>query len=509
MAAPAPAPGAAPAPAESPAPAVPLGSPARGPFEGDARPLDEMLDQMEVDGILRDDDGDELIEDDGDDLGEDMPSDDDDESTRPPTGAASTRASTPGQERPFRKAIESDDSVKKLEGHVDAVYCVATSIKGDVMTGGGDDRAWLYRGALLADGEPAPPPVCLEGHADSVTACGFSHAAAFAATGGYDGTVRLWDVATGALARTLEGPGDVEWLDWHPKGDVILAGACDGTIWMWLATSGACMRVFAGHDGAVLCGGFTSDGKRIVTGSADGSVRVWAPKKGACGHCFAPHPGGPPPAKATVMTQGAVACLAFHPTEPDLVLAGAEDGCAVVLHCKAKKIIARLEHAATSDADDAEPAASVVAVGFAANPDRWAATGAVDGGLKIWEFRADEPRCRAELAHGAAVVALEWHPRQPTVVSASADLKVRVWDARSGAAVAEYAGATDVPLCMTCAFAPAGGPSDGFVVTGGDDKVARVFSLPGPGAPPPPPPAEGRPGSRAVVESEATGLGLS
>ena len=106
-------------------------------------------------------------------------------------------------------------------------------------------------------------------------------------------------------------------------------------------------------------------------------------------------------------------------------------------------------------------------------------------------------------------MALEWHPRQPTVVSASADLKVRVWDARSGAAVAEYAGATDVPLCMTCAFAPAGGPSDGFVVTGGDDKVARVFSLPGPGAPPPPPPAEGRPGSRAVVESEATGLGLS
>ena len=89
----------------------------------------------------------------------------------------------------------------------------------------------------------------------------------------------------GRLLRTLEGPGDVEWLAWHPKGDVVLCGACDGTLWMWLATSGACMRVFAGHDGAVLCGGFTCDGKKIVSGSADGSLaRVWNPRKGQCAH---------------------------------------------------------------------------------------------------------------------------------------------------------------------------------------------------------------------------------
>ena len=72
------------------------------------------------------------------------------------------------------------------------------------------------------------------------------------------------------------------------------------------------MRVFAGHDGAVLCGGFTCDGKKIVSGSADGSIRVWNPRKGQCSHAFLPHKGAS--TDAIVMTQGAVSCIAFHPS---------------------------------------------------------------------------------------------------------------------------------------------------------------------------------------------------
>lgn len=70
--------------------------------------------------------------------------------------------------------------------------------------------------------------------------------------------------------RTLEGPEDVEWLDWHSKGEpvrawrvpgavaelgggllagcmhagnILLAGSKDGTIWMWLASTGDCIKV--------------------------------------------------------------------------------------------------------------------------------------------------------------------------------------------------------------------------------------------------------------------------
>ena len=55
---------------------------------------------------------------------------------------------------------------------------------------------------------------------------------------------------------------------------------------------------------------------------------------------------------AVVMTQGAVSCIAFHPSDPDLVLGrrgGRVRGCRPLL---LEKIICRLEHAPTYDEDE-------------------------------------------------------------------------------------------------------------------------------------------------------------
>ena len=38
------------------------------------------------------------------------------------------------------------------------------------------------------------------------------------------------------------------------------------------------MGVFAGHSGAVTCGQFTLDGKKVVTAAEDGTTKVWNPK---------------------------------------------------------------------------------------------------------------------------------------------------------------------------------------------------------------------------------------
>lgn len=58
------------------------------------------------------------------------------------------------------------------------------------------------------------------------------------------GKVGIWDSATGHCAHMLEGPGGaIEWLRWHPKGDVILAGSDDFTAWLWNAQTGTCMQV--------------------------------------------------------------------------------------------------------------------------------------------------------------------------------------------------------------------------------------------------------------------------
>jgi WD40 repeat protein len=84
------------------------------------------------------------------------------------------------------------------------------------------------------------------------------------ATAGLDACVKIWNTENGELLKTLEGPGEgldvrlslslsflptrpnvssfnppsFQWLMWHQRGNVLLAGSGDGTAWMWLASSG-------------------------------------------------------------------------------------------------------------------------------------------------------------------------------------------------------------------------------------------------------------------------------
>lgn len=48
----------------------------------------------------------------------------------------------------------------------------------------------------------------------------------------------------GNLLHCLEGPGGgIEWMHWHPRGHVLLAGSEDFTAWLWNAADGSCMQV--------------------------------------------------------------------------------------------------------------------------------------------------------------------------------------------------------------------------------------------------------------------------
>ena len=94
----------------------------------------------------------------------------------------------------------------------------------------------------------------------------------------------------GDLAPTLvlEGPSDVEFVTFHPKGGtVLLAGSvADGTLWMYHIPTAKCLQVFVGHEGGVTAGAFTPDGRWVVSAGQDGMCRVWAPKTGIGKHVF-------------------------------------------------------------------------------------------------------------------------------------------------------------------------------------------------------------------------------
>ncbi|CAD6920947.1 unnamed protein product [Tilletia controversa] len=152
------------------------------------------------------------------------------------------------------------------------------------LSGGEDDRAHIWdtlSGQLVA---------VLEGHTDSVISVGWSADGSMAASASMDGTVRVWTAAVEAgpeaeaaghawsVCATLEGPDEITWMSWHPKGPVLVAGAQDGTVWMWQLPSGNVMQVFSGHTAACTCGQWTPDGKRLLTASEDASLFLWDPR---------------------------------------------------------------------------------------------------------------------------------------------------------------------------------------------------------------------------------------
>ncbi|KNC69507.1 hypothetical protein SARC_17982, partial [Sphaeroforma arctica JP610] len=89
----------------------------------------------------------------------------------------------------------------------------------------------------------------------------------YVASGGLDGQVLVWDVPTGKAVVSCEGCTEVEWIQWHSKGYVLLAGSSDGNIWMWKVPSGALMSVLSNHTDSVRDGGFSADGKWIFSSS--------------------------------------------------------------------------------------------------------------------------------------------------------------------------------------------------------------------------------------------------
>lgn len=209
-----------------------------------------------------------------------------------------------------------DMALYTFTSHTDSVYCAALhpTNRGLVITGGGDDRAFIWSYETGTDGTAAAAGqkvLELSGHTDTVSTVGFNFDGTLALTGSYDGTVRVWSVATGELKLTLDGPEDIEFAEWHSKGNAILAGSKDGTAWMWLAQTGQCVQVFAGHDGGVSCGCFTKDGNVVCTGGEDGTVRLWAPVTGKCKHTFEGHFGH----------EGMVTCLVSS-SDGDLLLSG-------------------------------------------------------------------------------------------------------------------------------------------------------------------------------------------
>ncbi len=101
------------------------------------------------------------------------------------------------------------------------------------------------------------------------------------ASGSHDYTVKLWDVATEKLKRTLEGHTTwVHSVAFSPDGRTLVSGSWDNTVRLWDAETGELKRTLEGHTGAVLSVAFSPDGETVASGGVDGTLRLWDANSG-------------------------------------------------------------------------------------------------------------------------------------------------------------------------------------------------------------------------------------
>lgn len=348
------------------------------------------------------------------------------------------------------EAIE-DLSAQQLTTHSGPVFAAAVNAACPAMfaTGGGDDVAFVWQ---RGNSEPVAR---LTGHAETVGSVAFSADGAFLATGGLEGAVRVWSVSAGQVGNlviALEGPtAGINWVRWHNRGAVLLAGSEDATAWMWKLPEGSVMQIFSAHSASVSYGGFVNGGRSVITASEDGTVRLWNPRAGTVDHCI--HAGSP-------QEPLAITCLSSHDSQP-LFLFGAESGALKLGHADSGKVLAQL------GAHDH----SVESTGFC-DCMNLAASAAMDGRLCIWDLSTLALRHTCQ--HDAGVVELRWRRESPLLLSCGVSRDIRLWDARDAQCLKILTGHRDAVLCMAVGYPDSSGM---YVVSGSDDHSARVWEI--------------------------------
>ncbi|MEG3973899.1 serine/threonine-protein kinase [Microcoleus sp. herbarium8] len=261
------------------------------------------------------------------------------------------------------------------------------------------------------------------------------------------GTIRMWNVKTGLLVRTLNGvhsKKSVKSLAVSPDGSIFASGGDDKNLILWDLKTGRRIRTIAAHQAAVNAIAFSSDSKTLATGSDDKTVRLWNAKTGSRLRTLAGHAGG---VNAIALSRDGKT-LASGSEDKTVRLWNLDTG-------EVRRIITG--HGGAVNAVDFSPNGQLVA--SASN----------DNTIRLSNVR-DGKRTRTFKGHSSWVRAIAFSPDSRTLISAGGE--IIVWDLKTGKERATLSGHSQFVNSIAIT------KDSKTVVSGSPDRTIKIWRMP-------------------------------